>query len=71
MFRGDAGLRLQLAGRFDRQVIELHKWDFFDSSLHRYKIAQPTLLQALPAKLARGAPVVCARWPARNHRGLS
>ena len=42
---------------FDRQMIELHKWDVWDSGLRRYKRVQPTLVQSLPARLRRGQPV--------------
>lgn len=59
VFRGDDRLEIANLLRFDldRQVVELHKWDRYDSSHNRFKLIQPTLLQSLPAKLTRSVPV--------------
>jgi hypothetical protein len=59
VLRGDATLDVATFLRLDyeQQAIELHKWDFWDSSLRRFKVVQPTLLQSIPAKLVRGLPI--------------
>lgn len=55
-FRADRALEVANQIRFDveRQTVELHKWEFFDSSFRRYKLVQPTLLQSMAANLSYG-----------------
>ena len=59
VFRADAAIEIANFVRldFERQTIELHKWDIWDSGLRRFKRVQPTLVQSLPATLRRGQPI--------------
>jgi beta-fructofuranosidase len=56
VLRTDPGLEACTYVRLDfaHGQIELHRHRVFDSSLHRYKLTKPTLLQAMPARLTPG-----------------
>lgn len=58
-FRADDKLEIanQIRFDFERQTVELHKGEFFDSSFRRYKLVQPTLLQSMPARLSPGQSI--------------
>ncbi|MBI4027860.1 MAG: hypothetical protein HY360_22940 [Verrucomicrobia bacterium] len=59
VFRADPALEVAnfLRLDFERRMVELHRWNLYDSSLRRYKLVQPTLFQSLPAGLQRNAPL--------------
>lgn len=59
VFRADEALETAVCLRLDfsAQTAELHQWNIFDSSLRRYKLAQPTMFQSVKADLKHGTPL--------------